>query len=36
MSFKEYLKKVAPAVILVIIVLIIAEVFDVKPLSYWW
>lgn len=36
MSFKEYLKKVAPPILLVVVVLVIAHLFDVKPLSHWW
>jgi hypothetical protein len=36
MSFKEYLKKVIPAILLVVVVLVIVKVFGVKPLSYWW
>jgi hypothetical protein len=36
MTFKEYLKKVIPYILLVVLALVIAKVFHVKPLSYWW
>lgn len=36
MSFKEYLKKVTPYVLLILLVLAIVKIFHINPLSYWW
>jgi len=36
MSFKEYLRKVILDVLLILLVLAIAKIFHVKPLSHWW
>lgn len=36
MTFKEYLKRVIPIILKIALVIAIAKLLGIKPMSYWW